>query len=116
MSKPIALPTALPWVIEDPMGPDIGLFIVDDADEVYNWRHVATMNWDAEADREPGRPFVTQSEMRANAELIVTAVNCHMELVEVLAHVAEEAELNDGQIWADTFKRVKAALSKVGIV
>lgn len=61
-----------PWNVELPLE-DICFSIVDDADEVYDWKMVANASWDDEEDRTPGHPFVTKEEAEANAYLIAAA-------------------------------------------
>lgn len=71
--------TPTPWAVEDPLGPEI-LSIVAGGPQVYDWVHIAQIS--ATGDRDEGDAPISQA--KANAALIVRAVNAHDDLVEAV--------------------------------
>lgn len=79
--------TPTPWAVEDPLGPEI-LSIVAGGPQVYDWVHIAQIS--ASGVRDEGDAPISQA--KANAALIVRAVNVHTELVAALEGVLPLAE------------------------
>lgn len=75
-----------PWVVETPME-SICFSIVDNAEQVYDWRMIANATWDDKDSRETGQPFIDKSEAKANAHLIAAAPELYeaLELILPLA-------------------------------
>lgn len=63
-----------PWSVEDPMGADVGLWIVQSGLEPYQWSCIAmvTDGEDGTARDEGGR-FIGRTEQEANARLIAAS-------------------------------------------
>lgn len=77
-----------PWAVQDPMGRDIGFWIVQDGLPTYEWSCIATVHYDdAEARKDRRRRFISMAEQNANADLIAAAPDLYTilsELVEAL--------------------------------
>lgn len=72
--------TPTPWTIEDPMCDD--LWIVEADKEAYEWRCIASV----QATPPDEGPELSRVEMRANAHLIVGAVNSLDDIIITLKH------------------------------
>lgn len=62
-----------PWDVEDPMGADVGLWIVQSGLETYQWSCIAMVTCDDDEVRKPDVRFIDEDEQRANARLIAAA-------------------------------------------
>jgi hypothetical protein len=59
-----------PFEVQDPMGSDVGLWIVQAGLEAYEWSCIAIVPRD---DDRSGKHFITKAEQKANAELFGAA-------------------------------------------
>jgi hypothetical protein len=60
-----------PWAVENPMGEDIGLWIVQDGLEARQWSCIAVVTDDEDGTaRDEGGRFIGRNEQRANARVI----------------------------------------------
>lgn len=63
-----------PWSVEDPMGADVGLWIVQTGLEPRQWSCIAVVTDDADGGaRDEGGRFIGCAEQQANARLIAAA-------------------------------------------
>lgn len=63
-----------PWDVEDPMGADIGLSIVQAGLKTYEWEFIAMVHKSEEGEERMGRQrFISPKEQEANARLISAA-------------------------------------------
>lgn len=63
-----------PWCVEDPMGADVGLWIVQSGLEPYQWSCIAMVCDDEDGTaRDEGGRFIGRTEQEANAHLIAAA-------------------------------------------
>ena len=85
-----------PWAFEDPMGRDVGLWIVQGGLPTYEWSCIAMVTADDAETRKDGRKrHITFVEQQANARLIAAAP----ELLEALRTLcAPDASYHDGEI------------------
>lgn len=105
--------TAGPWAVEDPMGADIGLWIVEAGKQTYEWRCIALVCQDDptnDEDRDPVRP-ITGGEQEANAAFIIRACNSYDDLVKALEEIRDAIPANQGGTQGAIRKRAVAALS-----
>lgn len=66
--------TPSPWTVENPMGEDVGLWIVQDGLEAHQWSCIAIVTDDEDGSaRDEGGRFIGRNEQRANARLIAAA-------------------------------------------
>ncbi|MBB4342101.1 hypothetical protein [Rhizobium leguminosarum] len=77
-----------PWAVEDPMGAEIGLSIVQDGLKTYEWEFIAMVCQSTAGDERMGRQrFISPKEQEANARLIAAAPD----LLEALKNLAAAA-------------------------
>ena len=63
-----------PWAVEDPLGADVGLWIVQSDLEPRQWSCIAMVTDDEDgAARDEGGRFIGRTEQEANARLIAAA-------------------------------------------
>lgn len=62
-----------PWAVEDPMGADMGFWIVQAGLQTYQWSCIAAVHHDDEDTRLPDAQFIGEDEQKANARLIAAA-------------------------------------------
>lgn len=114
--------TPTPWEVQDPMGADIGLWIVETGKQAYEWRCIALACQDGD-DREPGDPAPIGSlEQAANAAFIVRACNSHtamLEALDALLHLPTHSQGGAGvfvhsQDWGPVIAKARAALAEQG--
>lgn len=103
--------TPTPWAVEDPMGSDIGLWIVQAGLQTFAWSCIATVVRDDEDTRSSDARFIDEDEQKANADFIVKAVNSHDALVEALRWV--RANYASGST-KEINERISVALSQAG--
>lgn len=103
--------TPTPWAVEDPMGADFGLWLVQDGLKPFQWSCVAmVMRDDEDIRRHPDTRFITKDEQEANAAFIVRAVNSHDDLVAALETMVN----NWGNQHHKDLAQARAALAKAG--
>ncbi len=84
-----------PWAVEDPMGADVGFWIVQDGLEARQWSCIAIVTDDEDGTaRDEGGRFIGRNEQRANARLIAAAPEMlealrTMEMAESLSEIEE---------------------------
>ena len=59
-----------PFEVQDPMGSDVGLWVVQAGLEAYEWSCIAIVCRD---DDRTGKHFITKAEQKANADLFAAA-------------------------------------------
>lgn len=63
-----------PWEVENPMGEEIGLSIVQAGLKTYEWEFIAMVCQSTAGDERMGRQrFISRKEQKANAHLIAAA-------------------------------------------
>lgn len=81
-----------PWAVENPMGEDIGLWIVQDGLEARQWSCLAIVTDDEDGTaRDEGGRFIGRNEQRANARLIAAAPDLLAQLKIAYAHIEHMA-------------------------
>ncbi|NTG73256.1 hypothetical protein G6M02_07920 [Agrobacterium rhizogenes] len=81
-----------PWEVEDPMGAEIGLSIVQAGLKTYEWEFIAMVCQSTAGDELMGRQrFISPKEQEANAHLIAAAPD----MLAALKHVLES---NDAKL------------------
>jgi hypothetical protein len=71
------------WEVQDPMGDDVGLWVVQQGLEAYQWSCIAIVPRDEDRS---GSHFITKREQYANARLIAAAPDLLEALVKMLDH------------------------------
>ena len=105
------LHTPGPWAVEDPMGADIGFWIVQDGLESYEWSCIAIVTGDDEDTRSADARFITEDEQRANALLLAAAPEMRDMLRECRATFAFAADAGDTE--SNSFiEQIDAVLAK----
>lgn len=93
-----------PWAVEDPMGREVGLWIVQQGLETYDWACIAMVT----ADNDTAGRKITYTEQQANARLIAAAPD----LLEALALLLEREEAGD--VCELDRATARAAIAKAG--
>lgn len=93
--------TAGPFEVQNPMGSDVGLWIVQAGLEAYEWSCIAIVPRD---DDRSGKHFITKAEQKANARLFAAAP-------ELLAVAKMVAALSDR--WGEQGELVQAARAAI---
>lgn len=84
-----------PWSVEDPMGADVGLWIVQSDLEPRQWSSIAIVTDDEDGQaRDEGGRFIGRAEQEANARLIAAAPDM---LAALKAFMAEHDDTYDGE-------------------
>lgn len=92
-----------PFEVQDPMGSDVGFWIVQACSEAYEWSCIAIVCRDEDRS---GKHFITKAEQKANAELFAAAP-------DLLAALRPFAEHPDD--WTvETVQAAIAAIAKAG--
>lgn len=89
-----------PFEVQNPMGDDIGLWIVQAGLEAYEWSCIAIVCRD---DDRSGKHFITKAEQKANADLFAAAT----EMLAALKHIDD---IWDGE--PEDMQPVRAAIAK----
>lgn len=98
-----------PWCVEDPMGADVGLWIVQSGLEPAQWSCIAMVTDDEDGEaRDRGGRFIGRTEQQANARLIAAAP----ELLEALQLVGMSAGFQ--YMSMETREVISAAIAKAG--
>lgn len=90
-----------PFEVQNPMGSDVGLWIVQAGLEAYEWSCIAIVPRD---DDRSGKHFITKAEQKANARLFAAAP-------ELLAVAKMVAALSDR--WGEQGELVQAARAAI---
>jgi len=95
-----------PWSVEDPMGSDIGLWIVEANKEAYEWTCIASVPRDDEDTRSAEARFITKAEQRANAQLLAAAPTMYeaLESAPILSKYHGHAGFESERFIADYLK------------
>lgn len=87
-----------PWFVEDPMGAEIGLSIVQYGLETYEWEFIAMVCQSDASDERMGRQwFISPEEQMANATLIAAAPD----LLEALEGLLDAYSKPDERLCCD---------------
>jgi len=85
-----------PWSVEDPMGADVGLWIVQSGLEAFQWSCIAIVTDDEDGTaRDSGGRFIGRSEQEANARLIAAAPEL-VEALKAFLNIAAHCEIKSG--------------------
>lgn len=101
-----------PWTVEDPMGAEVGLSIVQGGLKTYEWEFIATVCQSDASDERMGRQrFISPEEQAANARLIAAAPALLRALTDILAN--HETAGAGASIFQCTTQQVEAARAAV---
>ena len=96
-----------PWAVEDPMGAEIGLSIVQDGLKTYEWEFIAMACQSTAGDERMGRQrFISPEEQEANAHLIAAAPDL-LEACRLL--IGADGE---GMMFSDRVNKARHAIAK----
>ncbi len=90
-----------PFEVQNPMGSDVGLWIVQAGLQAYEWSCIAIVPRD---DEKSGKHFITKSEQDANANLFAASP----ELLQMLKHAVHWHD----QLTAEDVARYEAVIAK----
>lgn len=101
-----------PWTVEDPMGAEVGLSIVQSGLKTYEWEFIAMVCRSDATDERMGRQrFISPEEQAANARLISAAPDLLKALADILSN--HETAGAGASIFQCTTQQVEAARAAV---
>jgi hypothetical protein len=101
-----------PFEVQDPMGSDVGLWVVQAGLEAYEWSCIAIVPRDEDRS---GKHFITKAEQKANAELLAAAPDLLVALKAMLAWGQEpdpESKSVREQQLSNAWQAARAAIAK----
>lgn len=102
-----------PWEVEDPMGAEIGLSIVQADLKTYEWEFIAMVHRSEAGEERVGRQrLISAKEQEANAHLIAAAPDMLTALKEIAAWAEQANPAGYGGLRETLFRKVDAAISK----